>query len=407
MAEYADREHYIPLRKSDLVELLCHDKKLGREEAPAFRQFCRLISSVFHFEYLEHLERLKDLYAPFDPDAQTRLLQDPGKDERETLMGRLFDSFNHLMERANFIRLTKQDIEAAVEGGASDWGVNMYVDFDVFERIELYYRGEGKSKRIKRGRLLFWKKEEKLVDAYQRLAMAVKLRPHKRIPETVDTNGVFFKLFKDIPKLDLEMVLPGTTVMMPGSTKLKMGSTLVGTLGYAVWKVWWDIMYAAKALVGGAALFAGKAALGPIALLAGYGYKQYAGYQVTRQTYSKQLTESLYYQTLDNNEGVLTHILDEAEEQECREAILAYFCLLRHAPPEGWTAGQLDDYVELYLEGPPINLKVDFEIGDALEKVERLGVVYRTGDKYRTVPLDKALEKLDYRWDNYFQYNKA
>ena len=48
---------------------------------------------------------------------------------------------------------------------------------------------------------------------------------------------------------------------------------------------------------------------GPFVLLAGYGYKQYYSYQVTKQTYSKMLTESLYYQTLDNNAGVLTRLL--------------------------------------------------------------------------------------------------
>ena len=53
MAEYKDREHFIPLRKSDLVELLCADKKLPLEEREPFRQFCRLVSSVFHFEYLQ------------------------------------------------------------------------------------------------------------------------------------------------------------------------------------------------------------------------------------------------------------------------------------------------------------------------------------------------------------------
>ena len=64
MAEYEDREHYIPLRKSDLVELLCHDKQVPRAEVADFRQFCTLISAVFHFEYLERLERLKDAFAP-------------------------------------------------------------------------------------------------------------------------------------------------------------------------------------------------------------------------------------------------------------------------------------------------------------------------------------------------------
>ena len=65
--------------------------------------------------------------------------------------------------------------------------------------------------------------------------------------------------------------------------------------------------------------------------LGGYGYKQYAGYQITKQTYSKMLTESLYYQNLDNNAGVFHRLLDAAEEQECREAVLAYFFLWRFA----------------------------------------------------------------------------
>jgi len=67
MAEYADREHYIPLRKSDLIELLCRDKQVPRAEIADFKQFCTLISAVFHFEYLYKLEHLKDRFAPFDP----------------------------------------------------------------------------------------------------------------------------------------------------------------------------------------------------------------------------------------------------------------------------------------------------------------------------------------------------
>jgi hypothetical protein len=78
--------------------------------------------------------------------------------------------------------------------------------------------------------------------------------------------------------------------------------------------------------------------------------------------------------------------------------------LWKYAPPEGWTAEQLDDYVELYLEGNA-NLKVDFEIGDALAKLERLQIVKKSGGAYHAQPLDKALEMLDWTWDNYFKYS--
>jgi hypothetical protein len=66
--------------------------------------------------------------------------------------------------------------------------------------------------------------------------------------------------------------------------------------------------------------------------------------------------------------------------------------------------GDLDDYVELYLERYA-NLKVDFEIGDAIAKLERAKIVEKVGERYRAQPLEKALEMLDWTWDNYFKYN--
>ena len=403
MAEYEDREHYIPLRKSDLVTMLCKDRKLDLRENEGFRQFCRLVGAVWHFEYLETLEKLKDSYAPFDPDSPCKPLKELPIDERPARLDKLFDGFVGLMERANFKRLTRKDIEAAVEGGASDWGINMDVDFEVFERLELFIRGEGVVKRTKKHPIFRWRKETKKVDSYQRIVLLLKLRPHKRLPEGVDTNRVFLKMFKDIPKLDLEMVLPGTKMQMPSLTRFKLGGSLLGTLGYGVFKVFNELLSVFKAAVA-LSVDALTMMTGPFILLGGYAYKQYAGYQVTKQTYSKMLTESLYYQNLDNNSGVITQVLDEAEEQECRETILAYFYLWKYAPPEGWKSDQLDDYVEMELEGK-LNLKVDFEIDDALAKLEKLGIVKKNGDRYLAVSLDKALEMLDYRWDNYFKYN--
>jgi hypothetical protein len=409
MAEYADREHYIPLRKSDLIDMLCKDSRLDFREQPPFRQFCKLVAAVWHFEYLATLDALKDSYAPFDPDSTTRPLKPIAPEDRPARMDRLFERFVEMMERANFKRMSRKDIEAAIEGGASDWGVNMYVDFDVFERLELFSRGEGPITRIKKHKLFFWKKTEKKVDAYRRLVLLVKMRKHKRVPETVDVKGVYAKMFKDIPKLDLEMVLPGTSLQMPVAQRYKLTGSVLGTLGWGFYQVFTDLMagiYKLAAMTYEAASAATGVLWGPFLLLGGYAYKQYAGYQVTRQTYSKMLTESLYYQSLDNNLGVITQIMDEVEEQECRETILAYFYLWKHAPAEGWSGEQLDDYVEMELEGK-LNMKVDFEVDDALAKLEKLQIVTRQGDKYRAVGLEQALERLDYRWDHYFEYNQA
>jgi hypothetical protein len=145
--------------------------------------------------------------------------------------------------------------------------------------------------------------------------------------------------------------------------------------------------------------------LAPITALLGYGYKQYHGYATTFQAYSLQLTRSLYYHNLDNNQGVLFHLLNEAEEQEFREAILAYYYLWRQAGEHGWTSEELDDHVEQELERL-VGLQVDFEIGDALDKLVRLKVAREEDGRFFVLPLDQALETLDHAWDNYFQYSQ-
>ncbi len=129
---------------------------------------------------------------------------------------------------------------------------------------------------------------------------------------------------------------------------------------------------------------------------------------ITRRTeeaaHHLTLTQSLYYQNLDSNAGVLFRLMDEAEEQDAREAVLAYYFLWRYAGESGWDDKSLDDYIEMFLEGNA-GLKVDFEIHGALAKLERLKIIQKVGNRYRALPIHKALEMLDWTWDNYFKYN--
>jgi hypothetical protein len=401
MAEYKDREHFIPLRKSDLVELLCADKQLSSEEREPFRQFCRLVSSVFHFEYLQLLEDLKDAYAPFDPDADTRPLRPVPPEGRKRQEEQLFEKFTALMERGNFKHLTREEVQEALGGLTSEWGVQTVVDLDLFERLEVFARGNVAGRRFLRRWSKLWRREEVKVPLHQRLVLILKLRPNKRLKD-IDTKPVYLKIFKDIPKMDLEMLMPGARVRMTRLDRALIAYPLLTGLLLILYNI---ANHVGK--YGFAALATAWGALATWSLagaFGGYGYKSYHSYQVKKQTYSLRLTRSLYFLSLDNNAGVLMRLMDEVEEQECRETFLAYFCLWKYAPPEGWTAEHLDDFVELYLEGNA-KLKVDFEIGDALAKLERLRIVQRTGETYRAQPLAKALEMLDWTWDNYFQYN--
>jgi hypothetical protein len=399
MAEYEDREHFIPLRKSDLVELLCKDKRLDVREREPFRQFCILVSSVFHFEYLKQLEELKDAYAPFDPDADTKALKPLPPAERAKCQDQVFAKFTALMERGNFKHLTRDEVAAALRVISSEWGIATDVDLNLFERLEMFVRGDVVGRRTVRRWYTPWKREEVPIPLYQRLVMIVKLKPHRRLDRDIDTNAVYLKILKGIPKADLDMLLPGARVRLSRLDKALIIYPLVVGVGLILFNVGRDVFSK-----GFESTLAGLAVWGLAGALAGYGYKSYYSYQVKKQNYNLRLTKSLYYLSLDNNTGVLMRVLDDAEEQECRETFLAYFCLWKYAPEAGWTAEQLDDYVELWLEGNA-NLKVDFEIGDALAKLERLKIVSKVGKAYRAQPLDKALEMLDWTWDNYFKYN--
>jgi hypothetical protein len=401
MAEYADREHFIPIRVSDLVGFLCTEsgpiagQKLSPEEQVRFRRFARSVAAHIHAVYLAELRQLKDAYATFDPDADPKPLGKPTDAERAVALDRLFATFVHLMARANYRRLSRDELQVVMEG-ASEWGIDMDVAWDAFDQIEVFYRGKGTSKRTRRSWRNRWRKEEVNVPTFTRVAVMLKQRPHKRLGPDADTKSVFLKLFKDIPQEDIEMLLPGTRVKMPKFDRLKLGGSITSTIGYIAWRLWDSIASLTTAVLTGSFL----TLYGPIALVLGYGYKTWYSFQVTKQQYSLQLTQSLYYQNLDNNAGVMFRLLDEAEEQEIREALLAYFYLWRYAGERGWTAREIDDYVELDIERR-LNLEVDFEIGDAMLKLERSGLVEVVGDRYRALPIDAAQAKLDDLWDRY------
>lgn len=61
--------------------------------------------------------------------------------------------------------------------------------------------------------------------------------------------------------------------------------------------------------------------------LAGFLFKQVSKSKNRKIRFMKALTENLYFKNLDNNAGVFHHLIDAAEEEEFKEAALAYFFL--------------------------------------------------------------------------------
>jgi Protein of unknown function (DUF3754) len=392
MAVHPDREQFIPIRCTELVDLLCASggsepsQQLGVGDEQGFRRFAERVVTHYHLAFHERLIRLKDAYAPFDPDADTKVLRTHTTQERALDQDHLFEAFIGLLRKANYRHMTHTEIEQKMQG-ASYWGLDMDICWDVFDRVEMFYRGSTVGRRRKRGTFRFWKVREITVPIFQRMVIILKQKEHKRLGANADTEHVFLKMFKDIPQVDLEMLLPGTKLKMPRLARGKLGASLLSAIAWVGYKL---SEIPLMAFLRGDFL----TLYGPIALVAGYGYRTWSGFQTTKQAYTLALTQSLYYQNLDNNAGVLYRLLDEAEEQECREVLLSYFYLWRYAGEGGWTADQLDDYIEQDLERQA-NVSVDFEIEDGLGKLERLGLVEKTDGRYRVPPVERAIELMD------------
>ena len=235
MAEYANREHFIPIRKTDLIELLCADAQLPRADEDQFRRFCRGLVATLHCEYHARLEQLKDAYAYFDPDSDTEPLESPSEEERDRQIEQLFESFIALLERANFKRLSHDDLAAALLA-ASDWGINLEVNFDVFDRLEIFARGDVMGRRTRRRWRNLMRLEEVTVPVYQRLVVILRLRDHAKKTRFIDTDSVYIKIFKDIPKVDLEMLLPGTRVKLSLTDRSKIVLPTLSGVVLTAWK---------------------------------------------------------------------------------------------------------------------------------------------------------------------------
>jgi hypothetical protein len=391
---FALREQFIPLRKADLVEMLAQSAELSDVEANAFRRFCRLLEALMHCEYQTSLEELKDAYAPFDPDADTKPAEKLSSERLHERMDHLFRRFGWLLERGNFRRLAQDDIEKAL-AACSQWGVHLTLDFAIFERLEVYCRGDVTGTRFRRSLRTRFRLVSVDVPIYQRLVVIFHLRPDSTFSKYLDTDDVHIKLFKEIPKMDVDMLLPGSQVKMSIFDRCKIVLPTLSGIGITIVKMVQGALVAAA--LGSYLVF-----LGLVGGTIGYGLRSFYGYLNTKQKYQLNLTQSLYYQNLDNNAGAIYRLLDEAEEQENREAMLAYFYLWRYAPPNGWSADELDRQIEAFLLAR-CGQEVDFEVADALDKLVRLKLVESLPDGHFKAPgVDQVIAALERRWNTHF-----
>jgi hypothetical protein len=207
------------------------------------------------------------------------------------------------------------------------------------------------------------------------------------------------KMFRQIPLADSEIVFPEKLVRMRSFDQALLLVTFLAAV---------PALMQSFAMGGKAVIAVGVAVLMVVGKVIGQ-------YLRVRREYVARMTQDLYDKNLDNNVGVLQYLVDSLEEQELKEAVLAYCTLYEHGG--ALTEIELDGRAERFLCENFEGREVDFEVGDALHKVVEvenggefvLPIVTREEAdgqvRYRAKPLDEALRVLDERWDNLFKYN--
>jgi len=407
----SERDHFIPARKIDVLDaLIKHDTLAGERELEQFRQFSRLLGAVYHYEYFDQLERLRNDYFYFNPELDDHSRFDAAK--VESAYGDLVETLKTVLHNANFIEVPHEEIERSHRDHAVV-RVNIKTSLDDYREVRFFRRGHRRDT-IEVREWFGWRRTSVELDVYDDVVLLITMKSAanggkkpSRKPK-VRPGAVLLKYFRNIASGDLNALFPDVRVVMGLRDQLWIGvQALIGGIPILI-----KLASTLTVLIIVAGFYLGLseavkdddisgalAALGGLVALGGVVLTQWMKFQRQSLLHQKTLSDNIYYRNVNNNAGIFDYIIGAAEDQECKEAFLAYYFLL--APGDGPTGDELDRRIEDWLR-QTFNADVDFECGDALAKLERLALLRRDGDRLYVLPLQDALVRLDRIWDDFF-----
>jgi hypothetical protein len=383
--------HYIPLTRTRLLRACLDETLLEEESRAAFERICRHLDAHCQHEFRELKEKLKAAYALRDPDSDpaTGTIQPSGGESAD------FEGFlAALLERANYTKISRQALSRAFEL-SSLFDLQLRVDTGQFAQVLLYYRGVTACEEERRS----WfglVRRTLAFNSYDRVVLFLRFSSEpvsSGVTGAYPPGSIMLKLFQNVPENDLEMLFPNTRVGMRMKDKLMIGvpalisgvtvvTTRVGvTLGvlFSLAGFWLGLRSEPVTLDRATLL----AVLGGLGAVLAYLWKQFSKYRNRKLKFSQALTESLYFKLLDNNAGVLLRLVDEAEDAEFKECMLASCFLLAEAVPTG--AADLERSVEVWLDRR-CQRRVDFDVEDALRRLHALGIACQESGRWQIAP---------------------
>ena len=162
---------FIPFRRSDIVAL-CRDG-LAQDKARELQfDFAReKIEHYFQNDFHKIKQRLKDSYAPLDPDADTRMLE--GLSEEDSSSS-LVETLAEVLERANYEKVTDKALQRALKS-SSLFQVRLFVDLNDFEEVLLYTRGASKRQETLSELFGLWRRKVRFTN-YDRVLLYIRLK---------------------------------------------------------------------------------------------------------------------------------------------------------------------------------------------------------------------------------------
>ena len=405
-------DQFIPVRKSDIVKALIAGDGFADDRARGdFRLLCRMLGAIYHYTYFDQLERLRSDYYYFNPEITPP--GGAGAQDFERARADLADALEQVLTAANFVEIPQDEIERAHRERA-EMRVALKTPAEDFRQVRFFRRGH----RVKEIEISEWfglRRRRIEIDVYDDIVLFVAMRdddPEKQNgrplhERKVRPGSILIKYFRNIASADLNALYPNVRVVMSNLDKLLLGVPAVAG-GIPIVMNLIPALSVAFLVIGFYLGISGAvhddeikkafAALSGLVALGGFLFQQWVKYQRQSLKYQKALTDNIYFRNINNNAGIFDYLIGAAEEQECKEAFLAYFFL--HRGSDGMTQPQLDRAIESWLR-EQFGIAVNFEIADALAKLDRLGILRRDGDMLRVAPLPEALKTLDRAWDGF------
>lgn len=406
------RENYIPFNKEFLLDQQIAAFAEDQKKVEDFKKLFDIIEHYYHYETFNLNRNLKQNYGLFDPDLSEK--------EREIYIGKsnylIFkETLLKVLKNGNYRRVEQETLDKAFK--ESDLiGLKLSIDLNAFKDYELYVRGQHKTKE-KVKKYIFWKKEIE-IEYYERVMIYLNYNDADYLTTKkvklgkmpVDPGSIVLKIFKRVPKNDLETIFPNAIPKMSTTDKLLLWVPgIFGGISLLTAKVIPALINMYEAYRTGEAidLLNSKTSLnqGLIALgiLSAYCFRQYNNFINKKIRYSKMLSDSLYFKNIGNNSGAFYSLLNSSEEEVLKETILAYSFLHRSKNP--LTAEEIDDQIETWFKNK-LNTNLDFNTKEALLKLKNIGLGVETNGKWKVIALEDALIKIDELWDSAFNYNQ-